>query len=98
MIEKTYDVIDFIKNTDIIKEIYIVKKEINDSKTCKKLIKQFKNSKELYEKYNDEKEFKKAKELLLKNKTISKYIKLQNKINMLTLYINSKIDDLIKEK
>lgn len=98
MIEKTYDVIDFIKNTDIVKEIYIVKKEINDSKTCKKLIKQFKNSKELYEKYNDEKEFKKDKELLLKNKTISKYIKLQNKINMLTLYINNKINDLIKEK
>ena len=92
MIDKTYEVIDTINNSNIKKRLEVLKKEIENSKEAKILIKRFENAKELYEKYNLQKDFIQVKEEMLENNLLKEYIELQNKINMLALQINKRIN------
>ena len=94
--DKIYDIIDNINNLDITKKLEVIKEEIRNDEVAKKLIKKFNNAKELYEKYNYKDEFIKAKKELLESKLIKEYIDIQNEINMLIMYINSKINDITK--
>ena len=91
-----YEIIETFDNSNIKKRLDIVKNEIKNDDTCKILIKKFNNAKELYEKYNYKDEFIKAKKELLESKLIKEYIDIQNEINMLIMYINSKINDITK--
>ena len=91
-----YEIIETFDNSNIKKRLDIVKNEIRNDDTCKILIRKFNNAKELYEKYNYKDEFIKAKKELLESKLIKEYIDIQNEINMLIMYINSKINDITK--
>ena len=91
-----YEIIETFDNSNIKKRLDIVKNEIRNDNTCKILIKKFNNAKELYEKYNYKDEFISAKKELLDNKLLKEYIDIQNEINMLIMYINSKINDITK--
>lgn len=91
-----YEIIETFDNSNIKKRLDIIKNEIRNDETCKILIKKFNNAKELYEKYNYKDEFIKAKKELLESKLIKEYIDIQNEINMLIMYINSKINDITK--
>lgn len=91
-----YEIIETFDNSNIKKRLDIVKNEIRNDDTCKMLIRKFNNAKELYEKYNYKDEFIKAKKELLESKLIKEYIDIQNEINMLIMYINSKINDITK--
>ena len=91
-----YEIIETFDNSNIKKRLDIVKNEIKNDDTCKILIKKFNNAKELYEKYNYKDEFIKAKKELLESKLVKEYIDIQNEINMLIMYINSKINDITK--
>lgn len=91
-----YEIIETFDNSNIKKRLDIVKNEIRNDDTCKILIRKFNNAKELYEKYNYKDEFIKAKKELLESKLIKEYIDIQNEINMLIMYINSKINEITK--
>ncbi len=98
MIEKTYEIIDRLDNSDEVKEILKIKKLISEDNTCLKLINDFESAKELYQKYNDVYTFINAKKQLMENTLIQKYLKGQSKINDLTLYINARINKLKENK
>ena len=91
-----YEIIETFDNSNIKKRLDIIKNEIRNDDTCKILIRKFNNAKELYEIYNYKDEFIKAKKELLESKLIKEYIDIQNEINMLIMYINSKINDITK--
>ena len=94
MIEKTYEVID--KIDEYMKELgfYKLKTKIISSKASKKLIDRFNNSKEIYSKYGTKDDFLVCKKELFDNKDINKYLSIQNDVNLLTLYINKKINEI----
>lgn len=93
MQDKVYEIIDEIDDV-ISKRINELKKEILSNDKVLSILKKFEESKELYEKYNDKTSFTNAKKELLNNDILNEYIKLQNEINMITLHINSKINEI----
>ena len=52
MVENAYEVVDLIEKSEFKKRLIEVKRKINKDKDVKKLIKNFEEVKELYEKYN----------------------------------------------
>lgn len=96
MIEKVYNIIDDIDNDNVKKKLDEVKLKIKNSNEAKRLIKRFEEAKELYEKYNYKDDFVKAKRDLVKNELIKEYLDLQNKINLLSVQINSRISKITK--
>lgn len=97
MLNATYKVIDNIGSKAIIKKLDKIKDEIRNDKQAMGLINKFYEAKDLYNNYNLKDEFLLAKNNLLKNDLIKSFIEIQNEINMLTLYINKKIDSLTKD-
>ena len=89
-----YKVIDSIESSNIKKRLERIKREINNDKNKLDLINKFNKAKELKEKYGLDEEFIRLKKDLFKDEIINEYLKLQNEINMLSLYINKKIKDL----
>ena len=96
MDDKVYKIIDQLKKDELIGKIDVIKKEILADKNAVTLIKKFNESKELYEKYGYSKDLIEDKVKLMQNELIKRYLEIQNEINMLSLYINKKIDELIK--
>lgn len=96
MVEKTYEVIDYIESSDLKKRLDEVKTMINKSYNTKKLIKSFNDAKALYERYNTKDDFIRAKADLLKDPLVKEYVGLQNKINLLTIKINERISKITK--
>lgn len=96
MIEKVYELIDEIDESNIKKRIDEIKNVIRKDEKAKELIKKFEEAKELYEKYNIKEDFIRAKTKLLKNEVLKEYIELQSKINILTLQINNRINKITK--
>lgn len=96
MVEKTYEVIDYIENSDLKKRLDEVKEMINESYNTKKLIESFNDAKVLYERYNTKDDFIRAKVDLLKDPFVKEYVGLQNKINLLTIKINERISKITK--
>lgn len=95
MQKEVFEIIDKIEKLDVINELKKVKEKIKQDDTSLSLIKKFNNAKELYEKHNIKDEFIKAKKELMNNDLIKKYLNIQNEINMLTLYINKRINEII---
>ena len=89
-----YKVIDSIESSNIKKRMDKIKNEISNDKNKLDLINKFNQAKMLKEKYDLDEEFIRLKKELFKDEIISEYLKLQNQINMLTLYINKKIKDI----
>ena len=96
MEDKIYEIIEEIEKTDLSERISRIKQELKENKMSKKLIDEFNNAKELYEKYNYSDEFIKAKVKLMKDPIIKRYLDIQNEINMISLYINKKIEEITK--
>ncbi len=96
MINKTYEIIDYIEKSDIKKRLDYIKEKISSNEDSKKLINKFNEAKELYEKYNYKDDFIKAKINMLKDPLIKEYINLQNKVNLLTIQINNRINNITK--
>ena len=96
MIEDVYKIIDRLEDNDLIKELKNIKDKIKSDENVKKLIKEFNLAKENYEKYNLKDDFLLAKEKLLKNEILKRYIEIQNEINLLSLEINKRIKDITK--
>lgn len=96
MVEKVFEIIDELEKSDLKERIYEVKNKIKDDPKTQKLIKEFNDSKKLYEKYNVSQNFIEAKSKLLKNEVINEYISLQNKINLICLQINDRIKSITK--
>lgn len=96
MDSKINEIFNEIENTDVRKRITEIKEEINDNDITKKLLKRFNESKVLYEKYGYSDEYIKAKIDLMKEPIIKEYLTIQNEINYISLYINQKINEIIK--
>lgn len=96
MNDKVTNIINKLENSDIVENLKQIKKQIKKDDTALLLIKKFNESKELYEKYGYSKEFIQDKINLMENKLIKKYLEIQNEINLLTIYINKKIDEITK--
>ncbi len=96
MVEKVYEIIDSIDENNIKKRLDEIKLKINNSEEIKQLIKKFEEAKKLYEKYNYKDDFIKSKLELLKNPVVKQYIELQNKINLISIKINNRIDKITK--
>lgn len=96
MIDKVYEIISDIEKSNLKKNLDNIKERIENDKEIKKLINDFNDKKSLFEKYNVKEDFIKSKTNLLKNEVISEYIKLQNEINLITMYINKRIYDLTR--
>ena len=94
MMDKVYKIIDSLNNNKEIIRLEEIKKSINSDKKLKKLINDFNKAKEHYEKYNITDEFISAKKKLLENEIIKEYIEIQNKINILALKINKRINNI----
>lgn len=93
---KIFKIIDDIEKSDIKKRLDSIKKEIQSNEDIKKLIKDFNEKKELYEKYNLKDDFIAAKSKLLSNSIVREYINIQNEINLLSMEINKKLNDIKK--
>lgn len=91
MIEKAYEITDFIDESRIKKRLDEIKLKINNNEEAKKIIKCFESAKELYEKYNVKEDFIKAKKALFSNELLKEYVSLQEQINLLTIKINNRI-------
>lgn len=96
MVEKVYEIIDSIDENNIKKRLDEIKLKINNNEEIKQLIKKFEEAKKLYEKYNYKDDFIKSKLELLKNPVVKQYIELQNKINLISIKINNRIDKITK--
>ena len=96
MIEKVYHIIDNIDNNNTKKRLDEIKLKIKNNNDAKSLIKRFEEAKELYEKYNYKDDFVKVKSDLIKNELIKEYLDLQNKINLFSVQINSRISKITK--
>lgn len=96
MNDKVTNIINKLENSDIVENLKQIKKKIKKDDTALLLIKKFNESKELYEKYGYSKEFIQDKINLMENKLIKKYLEIQNEINLLTIYINKKIEEITK--
>lgn len=94
MQNKIFEVLDYIDSSDLKKQLDIVKSKINKNINSKKLINNFNKEKDLYEKYGYSSSFIEAKIKLMKDPLIKKYIDLQSKVNMLSIYINKKLNDV----
>lgn len=97
MLKEVYKVIDSMESSAIVKRLDEIKKNIKNDKEAMELINKFNDAKELYSKYNLKDEFLVVKTNLLNNELIKSFVEIQNEINMLALYINSKIDNLTKD-
>ena len=86
-----YKIIDSIESSNIKKRLDKIKYEINNDKNRLDLIRRFNTAREKIEMYGINEEFIKLKKELFKDEVIAEYLKLQNEINMLTLYINKKL-------
>lgn len=96
MQDKIFEVLDYLDSSNLKKQLDIVKNKINKNTNSKKLINDFNKEKSLYEKYGYSNSFIEAKVKLMKDPLIKEYINLQNKVNMLSIYINKKINDITK--
>ena len=89
-----YKIIDSIESSNIKKRLDKIKYEINNDKNRLDLIRRFNTAREKIEMYGINEEFIKLKKELFKDEVIAEYLKLQNEINMLTLYINKKLKNI----
>lgn len=96
MMDKVFKIIDDIEKSNIKKRLDSIKKEIQSNEEIKTLIKNFNNKKELYEKYNLKDDFIEAKSKLLSNSIIREYISIQNEINLFSMEINKKLNEIKK--
>lgn len=96
MNDKIYEIINEMEKTDLKERLNRIKKEIKENNISMKLINEFNKAKELYEKYNYSDEFIKAKVKLMKDPIIKQYLDIQNEINMISLHINKKIEEITK--
>lgn len=94
--DKVFKIIDDIEKSNIKKRLDSIKKEIQSNEEIKTLIKNFNNKKELYEKYNLKDDFIEAKSKLLSNSIIREYISIQNEINLFSMEINKKLNEIKK--
>ncbi len=89
-----YKIIDSIESSNIKKRLDKIKYEINNDKNRLDLIRRFNTAREKIEMYGINEEFIKLKKELFIDEVIAEYLKLQNEINMLTLYINKKLKNI----
>ncbi len=97
MVDKAFLITDMIDGFSVKQKLDKIKEKIKSDYDAKGLIDKFYHAKENYEKYNLKEEFIKTKENMLKNELIKEYVMIQNKINMLTLQINNRIDKITKK-
>ena len=96
MIDKIYESIDTINNSNMINRLNELKEMINSNEEIKNKINNFYNAKDLYEKYNYKDNYLKAKLNLFDDPVIKEYLDIQNEINLISLYINNNIKDITK--
>lgn len=95
MNDKVYNIIDYIEKSDIKLKLDEIKNKISNDKSILELIENFNKSKELYERYGYEKELIESKIKLMKEPLIKSYLEIQNEINLLSIFINNKIKEII---
>ena len=96
MIDKIYEAIDTINNSNMINRLNELKEIINGNNEIKNKINNFYNAKDLYEKYNYKDDYLKEKLNLFDDPIIKEYLDIQNEINLISIYINNNIKDIIK--
>ena len=89
-------ILDELNEEDIVLSLKKIKEKIKRDETAKALIDKFIESKKLYEEYGYNKDFIQDKINLMENKLIKKYLEIQNEINLLSVYINKKIEEITK--
>lgn len=94
MIDKAYVITDELQKSSINEKLIEIKNKIKNDPDLKKIIDNFNNAKELYEKYKIKEDFIEAKKKLLENEILKEYIDIQNKINMLSIKINNRIKQI----
>lgn len=98
MNEKAYEIIDTINDDLLVKKLKKIKLKITSDKDVKKLIDDFNQAKNRYEKYNVKDELLKAKKALINNELINRYLSIQKEINMLSMLINQRLERITKVK
>lgn len=98
MNEKAYEIIDTINDDLLVKKLKEIKLKIASDKDVKKLIDDFNQAKNRYEKYNVKDELLKAKKALINNELINRYLSIQKEINMLSMLINQRLERITKVK
>jgi len=98
MNEKAYEIIDTINDDLLVKKLKEIKLKITSDKDVKKLIDDFNQAKNRYEKYNVKDELLKAKKALINNELINRYLSIQKEINMLSMLINQRLERITKVK
>lgn len=98
MNEKAYEIIDTINDDLLVKKLKEIKLKIMSDKDAKKLIDDFNQAKNRYEKYNVKDELLKAKKALINNELINRYLSIQKEINMLSMLINQRLERITKVK
>lgn len=98
MNEKAYEIIDTINDDLLVKKLKEIKLKITSDKDVKKLIDDFNQAKNRYEKYNVKNELLKAKKALINNELINRYLSIQKEINMLSMLINQRLERITKVK
>lgn len=98
MNEKAYEIIDTINDDLLVKKLKEIKLKIASDKDAKKLIDDFNQAKNRYEKYNAKDELLKAKKALINNELINRYLSIQKEINMLSMLINQRLERITKVK
>ena len=96
MDEKVTKILEDLDNNDIIMKLKELKKEIKNDETAISLINKFNSSKLIYETYGYSKDLIQDKVNLMENSLIKKYLEIQNEINLLSIYINKKIEEITK--
>ncbi len=91
VIEKTYDLIDELDNSIIIKELLLYKKEITHNKEIQELLSRGNN-------LEDDYALKSIKEKLYSYREYKKYMENYTKLRYITMDINNKINSLINNK
>lgn len=91
IIEKTYELIDTLDESNLMKELTKYKSKVLSNQFLLKEINKAKNS-------NDEYEIRLIRQNLLKNRNYNKYIKNLNELNFLILKINNKFNSYFSNR
>ena len=91
VMDKTYDLIDELDNSDMVKELSLYKKKIIDNKEIQELLVKGNNT-------TDDYVLKSVKERLYGYSDYKEYMKNYTKLRYITIDINNKVNSLISNK
>lgn len=91
IIKKTYELIDNLEDSNLIKQLDIAKYNVYSNDKLMNLINKAKNS-------IDEEEIRRIRQILLKDKDYNTYMKCYNELNLIVLKINQRYNSYFENR